>query len=348
MYNIYMFDIISIGTATQDVFWKSPLFKVLRDPEHLEALGFPTGEAECFALGSKIQIKDLNFDIGGGAANAAVTFARQGLKTGGLIAIGNDEVGKNIKIGLKKEKIKLFPVTKDTSKTAYSTILLSKTGERTILYYRDDDSNIISEKIPWRKIKTKWIYIATGTISLSILKNIVDHVKKQGGKVSINPSSHFIKQGLKKTKSILRKTDILFLNQEEGSYFTKIQFSKGKAIIQKLQSEGPKMVVMTKGKDGAVIANKKHHYNVGVFKEKTIADRTGAGDAFGSGFIAGIIGTKEKDFQNEKVILRAARLAAANATAVVEKVGAQRGALTKSQFEKESRWKKLQIKKEEA
>jgi len=52
-----MFDVIAIGTATRDVFLISPLFKVLRDPKHLEKIGFKTGEAQCFALGAKVEVK---------------------------------------------------------------------------------------------------------------------------------------------------------------------------------------------------------------------------------------------------------------------------------------------------
>jgi len=69
-----MYDVITIGTATQDVFLKSRDFKVLKDER------FITGQAECFALGAKIEVPDIFFTTGGGATNAAVTFARQVLK----------------------------------------------------------------------------------------------------------------------------------------------------------------------------------------------------------------------------------------------------------------------------
>ena len=53
---------------------------------------------------------------------------------------------------------------------------------------------------------------------------------------------------------------------------------------------------------------------------------TGAGDAFGSGFVAGLMAKNDINF--------ALRLAAANATSVVEHIGAQEGILTKSDFSK--------------
>jgi len=81
-------DVITIGTATRDCFLQSPDFKVIRSSR------FVTGQAECFALGSKIEVPFIIFTTGGGAANAAVTFARQGLKAGCLAKIGKDLAGE--------------------------------------------------------------------------------------------------------------------------------------------------------------------------------------------------------------------------------------------------------------
>ncbi|MEK7144014.1 MAG: hypothetical protein AAB820_01645, partial [Patescibacteria group bacterium] len=91
-----MYDVITIGTATRDVFLTSPLFKIVRDPRHLQKMGFPTGEAQCFALGGKIEISAPVLTTGGGATNAAVSFGRQGLKTATLVKVGDDESANSI------------------------------------------------------------------------------------------------------------------------------------------------------------------------------------------------------------------------------------------------------------
>ena len=110
------YDIITIGTATRDVFLTSLLFsakggsasggKVLRDKKPFEKIGFVTGEAQCFALGGKIEIGKPVLATGGGATNSAATFSRQGLKTAVLIKIGEDQAGKDILEELKKEKLR--------------------------------------------------------------------------------------------------------------------------------------------------------------------------------------------------------------------------------------------------
>lgn len=85
--------------------------------------------------------------------------------------------------------------------------------------------------------------------------------------------------------------------------------------------------------------------------KKKLVDRTGAGDAFGSGFISGLLHYKvnlnDLNKINPKYILEAIKLASANATSVVEHIGAQAGILTFSDYKK-SRvvLKKLDIKLE--
>ena len=100
------YDIITIGTATRDVFLTSPLFKVLTDVAHLKKIGFPTGEAQCFALGGKVEIDAPVLTTGGGATNAAVTFGRQGFKAACLAKIGDDAIAGDVEAELVKEGVK--------------------------------------------------------------------------------------------------------------------------------------------------------------------------------------------------------------------------------------------------
>ena len=112
-----MQDIITIGSATKDVFLISRGFKIIKSKE------FKTGFGECFAYGSKIELGDIYFDTGGGATNAAYTFRNLGLKTGIYTRIGNDFTGLEIKKVLSDKKVDISNIFIDKKhKTAYSTI----------------------------------------------------------------------------------------------------------------------------------------------------------------------------------------------------------------------------------
>ena len=316
-----MFDVITIGTATRDVFLTSTAFKVLRDPAHLEKIGFKTGEAECFALGSKIEISEPIFTVGGGAINAATTFKRQGLKTAALIRLGDDLSGQAILNFLKNEDITPIAVTAKNYGTAHSTILLTAAGERTILVYRGASGNLSSQEIPFRKIKSRWVYLAPGQIPLSIIQQIVGYLKKHGIKIAINPSKHYLDSVVKKPEQFLRNFDVVILNREEASYLTGVAYKNDRAIFKKCDGIISGIAVMTDGAHGAKASDGRYLYTAGVFKEKKLVDRTGAGDAFGAGFVAGLISKNDINY--------ALRLASANATAVVEAIGATEGILSK-------------------
>ena len=141
-----MYDIITIGSATRDVFLIShalPPHKTKDALTHIEA---------CLPFGAKINVDSIHFDTGGGATNNAVTFTRLGkLKTATLCRIGNDSAGNDIKQILKHSKVDTSLIqTARKDLTAYSAILSpgGEIGERTILVYRGASRTKEHAKIP--------------------------------------------------------------------------------------------------------------------------------------------------------------------------------------------------------
>lgn len=346
-----MVRVLTIGTGTRDIFLKSGLFKVLRDSKHLERIGFPTGEAQCFAMGGKVEIEDLVATVGGDAANAAVTFARHGFKTETLIKIGGDQNGKDVFVHLLKEKIKPIFRPGNGFKNDASVILLSGSGERTVLVFRAISKTWEKKDVPLDKLNQQVVYVAPGRIPFPVLEMVLAKLKKNGAFIAMNPSKHYLELGPSRLKNIFKYLDLIVANREEGSYLTGVKYGDETGIFRKFDDLFGGLVIMTDGPKGVLVSNGEKIYKAGIFKEKKIVDRTGAGDAFGSGFVAGLFrqvssvkyhvsgisGFSDTD------IMRAIRLGSANATSVVEAVGAQPGILTKKQFENESRWKNLSM-----
>ena len=69
------YDIITFGSATQDIYVKSKKFFPVTKKS------FTAGKGICLASGSKIEVEDILLSSGGGGTNTAATFAKQGLKT---------------------------------------------------------------------------------------------------------------------------------------------------------------------------------------------------------------------------------------------------------------------------
>ena len=96
-----MFDVITIGSATVDVFAyteSSEVIKFVESKTEHDFIAYPGGE--------KIVIDKLDFKIGGGGTNTAVSFSRLGLNTAYLGKLGNDENGKKVLDLLNDENIK--------------------------------------------------------------------------------------------------------------------------------------------------------------------------------------------------------------------------------------------------
>jgi len=331
-----MFDIVTFGSATRDLFVKSKSFEILENKK------FATNKGLCFSLGSKINLDDIFFATGGGGTNTAVSFTKQGFKTAYVGKIGKDPGGKAIKEELKELGIKEFITEDKIKKTPYSIILSISNKGRTILNYQGASHELDKKEIPFKKLKAKWFYISgLSGKSAKTLIPIINFAKKNKIKIALNPGAAQLSLGLKGLKTILPIIDILILNQEEAACLTKLPFKKEKEIIKKLLIQNKptlnknKIIIMTRGPKGVIVSNGKEIFKAGIFKEKKHLDRTGAGDAFGSGFTAGFIRTNK--------IKEGIRLGSANGTSILEYLGAKNGILSKNDFLRNKRWGKLKI-----
>jgi sugar/nucleoside kinase (ribokinase family) len=116
---------------------------------------------------------------------------------------------------------------------------------------------------------------------------------------------------------ILNKTDILIYNKEEAELlFGKLEM---KDLLFKSASIGPKVVVITDGKNGCVLLEKtkesEKFYSLKPRKVKVV-ETTGAGDAFASSFLSGYI-------KSGGDIKFALKMGMVNAESVIQYVGAK-------------------------
>jgi len=321
-----MYDIITFGSATQDIHLKSRSFKILNDEKD-----FVTGKGICLPFGSKIEIENIDFSSGGGATNTATTFAKQGFKTAFCGAIGADAAGLEIVRELRHLRIDTrFLVKKKEAHTNYSVIISEDSGDRTIMVYRGA-SDLFSEKdINWKRIKNaKWFYLAplTGMMCDSF-EHIVNFAKENKIKIAINPSKQQLSLPKEKLKDILQKIDMLFLNQEEASFMTGISFKEENEIFKKIDELCSGIAIMTKGGEGVTVSDGKYLYSASPHPERKIVDGTGAGDSFASGFLSDFIRCNGD-------IEKAIQLGMANSEANLAEVGAKTGLLNKnSEFER--------------
>ena len=309
-------DVLVIGTATRDVFVKSPHFKVETDEQSR------TGRKMSIALGEKLEVPDVYFCTGGGGTNVAVGFARQGFKTGCVTRMGDDVSGRDIKEEFVKEGLIDLSQVDPAKPTAYSLILVAPDGERTILEHRGANEKFFEDQIDWANIRSKWLFMDSFSDNLELLKRAVDWAKNNGTKIAYNPGKKMVAMGTG-LQPYLEGIDVLICNEDEASLITGIAPMRTKEIFVALDHIATEVAVMTRGPKGVIVSDKKNVYTAGI-PDSPVVERTGAGDSFCSGFLSGYIETGD--------IKHSIQLGTANATSVVLYYGGKQGLLKRGDW----------------
>ncbi len=308
------YDVITIGAATRDVFLRSRAIKIIRDD------AFSTGEAECFALGSKIEVDDILFETGGGGTNTAVSFARQHLKTGFIGKIGaHDARGREVLLALKKEHVDTTSVVYDrVRETGYSVLLLTSRGERTVLVYRGASADIDPKNIRLANHHPKWLYISSLGGRLDTIRRIWKYAAEESIHIAWNPGAAELAHGYGRLLPFIKQTAVFSLNQEEAATLLGYTRHQDRSAFETLRRQVSGITLITEGAEGALAGSATQAWHSAT-RQIRVVDTTGAGDAFGSGFVGAYIRTKN--------VPQALQYATANSESVIQHVGAKPGLL---------------------
>lgn len=295
--------VVCLGAAMQDIFLPDTGIKAVGD-----AVSLPV------KVGEKIDIPETVVTLGGGATNAAATFAKCGYNTIYWGSVGLDVGGEFVGETLIKENIDITYINYDEKKpTGLSVIFLDKKGERTILSSRgagadfsDLDVKMIDDERP------DWLYMAGLGGNFKKIREVVNACQKSGTRIFWNPSGAEIKKA-EDLKSLLPKVDVFMANREE------VERVWGERDYLKIfrAVSAPEVLIITDGQAGSAARQflpdgGQTFVRAHIYEEK-VADRTGAGDAFGSGFLA--------HFAAHGDLLKALKFASANSARVVRYIG---------------------------
>lgn len=279
-----MFDVITFGSAALDVFMDLPP-KFVKKSAH-----FTPAKDLVFDLGSKIDVPATRFAFGGGGVNTSRTFAAQGLNTAYCGMVGDDIPGREAIEYLKELGVDASMAAITDKISTNSSVVLNAPGmDRVILVYRGASEFLSAESIDWQKLNAKLFYLAPLSGKLCRLtERITTHAKNQGAMVAANLGNSQLAMGRECVKSLLARIDVLILNKEEAAIMTGTDYNDEAEIFKKTARMHPDINVITKGEAGAAVVVGGKIYEAKLKKFK-VADVTGAGDAFGSGFMSGMM-----------------------------------------------------------
>lgn len=301
--------ILAIGKATQDVFLKSDEFS----PQMEGKVAYTH-----LPLGVKMEVEDIVFATGGNASNVAVTFARQGLHSSYMWTLGNDPASETVLQDLDREGVDTTQVARDDKyRAGYSNILIATDGERTILNNRGVSTDASAKDLNLEAIAdADWIYptsLALGGIDL--LRVVIDKAEESGTKVMLNPAGPELAEP-QKLKALLASVDVLCVNKEEMQML--VDGETCEELVRHALHYVP-VAIVSDGPRGVVASDGKTIVTAGMYEDVPVVDRTGAGDAFASGFLS--------QWSQGKSLSEAILFGSANSTSVVTKYGAKEGIL---------------------
>ncbi len=327
-----MFDLISIGdTVIDTVIPLNDAQIISHDGQILLALPF----------GAKVPVENGESMVAGNASNNAVGSARLGLKTAIYTHSGNkddEEDDLRIRQKFKKEGVDTRYIIDVPNLPSNHNIILSYKGERTILVHHQ----------PWKfnlpdLDKSRWIYLTSMSpsyIESNVISQIINYIERIGCKVAYQPGTFQIKQGGRKQSRLLSLVNVIVMNVEEAKRFLghdtgdKVAVKK---LLKGLFNLGPKQVILTDGKNGSYAFDGEMYWKLDIFPAKLV-EMTGAGDAFATSTVAGII--------HGESLSEAMRWGAANSAAVVQEIGPQKGLLSFSRLQEKLREHKQIVAKE--
>lgn len=313
-----MYDVICFGSATIDnfidTFDRKHLTEAQKKMRYKHMISYSTGD--------KILIREMNTSIGGGGTNTALTFKRFNHTTAYCGAIGNDSNALIIKDYLKKQGIDFVGHTVEDN-SGYSVILDSIEHDRTILTYKGSNDKLSLKKLDLEKFSGAKLFYFSSLLngSFETQKKILQLAEQYHIKVAFNPSSYQACQGHEALKDVLSKTNYLILNKEEAQDLAKTENPHHRELLILLKKYLAKesTVIITDGKSGAYAYDGFKAYHI-IPNPLQVVESTGAGDAFASGFMSGIL--------HGKAMQESLQLAMANSQSVIMHKGAKEKILT--------------------
>ncbi len=316
------YDVITIGETTMDA------FMTIHDSSDKVHLDRETGEL-CIKHGEKINVERYDFQMGGNATNVAIGLARLALKATLCSEIGDDETSIKIRNSLAKEQVERLLMIQTPGASSFSVVINFKKDRTVFVQDVEREHNFSFEEVT-----ATYLYLTSlGNKWEDAYNKALAFAEKENIKIAFNPGHLQLREGRDVIHKVLAHTEILFVNKEEAElllfnhYGEKDDDSNGyiEKLAAKLQQKGIKTVVITNGKEGSYVLDEDGTFHSRDMFPGEVVERTGAGDAFASGFLAATI--------HGLSVPEAMTWGSANAASVVEHIGAETGLLTKEKME---------------
>lgn len=309
-----MFDLLTIGDTKLDVFLDLGLDAKVACSKDTHRCTM------CLKYGEKIPVDSAHLLPAGSALNVAVGVRRLGKKTSVLSVMGNDMVPVLTKSLLQQEHVDTTHLRIDKKTKSSVSAVLNFEGESTILTAHEPHAYSLP-----KILDAKWIFVGEMSEGYpSLYRQLLKQKQREGFKIALNPGAIQLEDLDASLYDLIKQTDLLVLNKTEAMRLALCETEEMEQILRKLQSMGPRFVVVTDGKKGACTIENNIIWHTPAFPGDRL-EATGAGDAFITGLLTATLYKKD--------LKTAFAWGAVNSASVIGFVGGVDGLLKKTDLE---------------
>lgn len=184
----------------------------------------------------------------------------------------------------------------------------------------DTQLNVLADfdpKVPAGYAKAP--YVMLGNLTPAVQSRVLDQLEERPKLVALDTMNFWMDYALEDLKAVLRRIDILIINDEEARQLSgELSLLQAAAAIVEM---GPRILIIKKGEHGALLFQDEQVFSAPALLLPKVVDPTGAGDTFAGGMIGYLADTDDLSFENLK---RAVIYGSAMASFVVEDFGTRR------------------------
>jgi sugar/nucleoside kinase (ribokinase family) len=161
--------------------------------------------------------------------------------------------------------------------------------------------------------------VMLGNLHPMVQSGVLDQMTTKPKLVVLDTMNFWMDCALPELLDVIKRVDVITINDEEARQLSG-EYSLVRAA-SKIQTMGPKYVVIKKGEHGALIFHKNEVFFAPALPLEEVFDPTGAGDTFAGGFAGYLAQSENISFDNMKnAIIHGSNLA----SFCVEKFGTER------------------------
>lgn len=162
-------------------------------------------------------------------------------------------------------------------------------------------------------------YVMLGNLMPTVQISVLEQLKSKPKLVIMDTMNFWMDIAMDDLQKVLGMVDLLMVNDSEARQLSG-EYSLVKAA-RKIQSMGPKYVIIKKGEHGALLFHGDKIFSAPALPLEDVFDPTGAGDSFAGGFIGYLARVDSTSFESMKAAII---MGSAIASFCVEKFGPER------------------------